>query len=313
MNVTDHPENSPDVTCLGGANVDYKLQLLQPHQPGTSNPVSTSRTFGGVIRNVATNLAQLKVKVSLMSLLGDDAAGDEMVADCLPKMKLHASEQVSGCVTGTYSAVLDQSGDLVAGYVDMAISQLMNKDWIERHRDHLRQAEWVVADCNITSDAMESLLELIKQDSRKLAIVTISEPKMKHLPQDLTGVTLLITNLAESKAYFQVTQTDARQLAERWLETGLDNIIITDGTQPVTFGSKGHILQQPVVKVPKQLVVDVTGAGDSFSAGAIYGLMNNHSLEQSVAIATRLAALTVQVAESVRSDVSIQEILEAVI
>lgn len=300
------------ITCVGGANIDYKLFLSQPHQPETSNPVISSRSFGGVIRNVAANLAQLDLPVSLMTLLGQDSAGDDMYADCKTIMKMFASERVAGYPTGTYTAVLDQAGSLVAGYADMAIADFMTRDWIERHRGHLRQGEWIVADCNMTPEAMSRLIDLVRQDGRQLAVITISEAKMKHLPADLSGVSILLTNLSESRAYFNAPKHSASQLAARWLATGLEAVVITNGVRPVIYGSAEGIAEKTTVAVEADTIKDVTGAGDAFSAATIYGRIKGYSLAESVRLGTRLAALTVQVNQSVRSDITPQILEERI-
>lgn len=292
------------VICIGGANIDQKIRLEEEFLPGTSNPVTSSRTLGGVIRNVASNLAQLGAQVSLMTILGQDRAGDEIFEDSLQSMDLRPIERVSEHSTGTYTAVLSLTGELVGGFVDMAISRLMNRDWIERHVDHLRQNDWLVADCNMLPDAMERLIRLTREDQKKLAIITISEPKMKHLPQELTGVTLVVTNVSESRAFFHSLSDDPKELVRLWLDTGVEQVVITRGEKPVTFGSKEGIDQQDTIKLTKEEIVDVTGAGDAFSAAVIYSLIQGYSLDEAVTLGSRLAALTIQSEESVRRDIT---------
>jgi hypothetical protein len=47
------------VLCVGAATVDRSFRSLDPIRPGTSNPVVSTKGFGGVARNVAENLARL--------------------------------------------------------------------------------------------------------------------------------------------------------------------------------------------------------------------------------------------------------------
>jgi len=304
--------NEPLVICLGGANIDHKIRLDQAFVPGTSNSVTSSQTIGGVIRNVAANLANLGLSVSLMTMLGQDRAGDEILADAEESLQLGATERVADFPTGSYTAVLDPAGDLIAGFVDMAITQLMRDDWIERHRLHLKQADWLVADCNMQPSALGRLIELARQEPTPLAIVTISEPKMKHLPTDLSGVRLLVTNLAESRAYFKAATKEPKELAQRWLSRGVDQVVITQGKEAITYGLKDGIFQRPSVALSTRVIIDVTGAGDAFSAAAIYGLIQGYSLDRAVSLGAGLAALTIQSEESVRRDITLAQ-LEGVI
>ena len=67
------------IVCIGGANVDRKARLLAPFQLGTSHPVTTTQTAGGVARNVAENLGRLAQPVSLVSTVGDDRDGQWLI------------------------------------------------------------------------------------------------------------------------------------------------------------------------------------------------------------------------------------------
>lgn len=62
------------VVCIGGLNIDRKLRLLAEALPASSNPCEAHETPGGVVRNVAENLARLGLPVALVAAVGDDAA-----------------------------------------------------------------------------------------------------------------------------------------------------------------------------------------------------------------------------------------------
>jgi pseudouridine kinase len=68
------------VVCVGGATVDriYRAQALL--RLGTSNPVTSVRSFGGVARNVAESLGRLGTEVALVSAVGDDENGRALTA-----------------------------------------------------------------------------------------------------------------------------------------------------------------------------------------------------------------------------------------
>ena len=46
-----------EVLCVGGANVDRKIQTTGQLQYGTSNPAESSQSCGGVARNIEKTLA----------------------------------------------------------------------------------------------------------------------------------------------------------------------------------------------------------------------------------------------------------------
>lgn len=63
------------IVCVGGLNIDRKLRLFAQALPGSSNPCEAHETPGGVVRNVAENLARLGLPVALVGAVGDDAGG----------------------------------------------------------------------------------------------------------------------------------------------------------------------------------------------------------------------------------------------
>lgn len=298
-----------DVLCIGGANLDYKLQLNEPFQSETSNPISSSLSHGGVIRNVAENLANLGQDVSLMTLLGDDPEAQAIKSALHGLVDTSPTEELPGIGTGKYYAILSPSGSLEAGLVDMAIAKEMTTDWIARHHEDLERAGWIVADCNLPPDALEYLIERTRSMDKKLAIVTISGPKMKHLPADLTGVSLLITNQLESEAFFH-TKGSPTELASQWRNRGVQRIIITDGKEPVTYADEEVLLQVPVTPVPEEQALDVTGAGDAFSAASLAGILMNLPPQRAIQLGNRLAARTIQSNRSVLEKHDVEELMK---
>lgn len=75
----------------------------------------------------------------------------------------------------------------------------------------------------------------------------------------------------------------------KWGEKKL--VIVTDGDKPVYFiFEEDDVLRQNVFTLPAEDIVDTTGAGDSFVAGLLYGLVNDYDIRRSVRIGCRVAA-----------------------
>ena len=90
------------ITCVGGANIDITFKLEENMRLGTSNPIVSSISHGGVIRNIAENLARLEANVSLMTLVGQDSYGKALISDSNKLMKTFASESIKNEKTGKY-------------------------------------------------------------------------------------------------------------------------------------------------------------------------------------------------------------------
>ncbi len=86
-------------------------------------------------------------------------------------------------------------------------------------------------------------------------------------------------------------------------------IVVTAGIKPFAYGEKGKgVAQMPVV--PVEQINDVTGAGDAFSAGLLYGLINGYSLQKAAEVGALNAALNIQSADSVRADLAEEMLLK---
>ncbi|MDD3129672.1 MAG: winged helix-turn-helix transcriptional regulator [Candidatus Izemoplasmatales bacterium] len=282
------------ITCVGGANLDYIFDLQGDMIRKTSNPVKASVSLGGVIRNVADNLARLDQKVSLMTLVGSDADGEKILNESKKLMDIFATDKLDYYNTGSYYAVIDKAGEMQVGFADMEITKNMNRQWVLEHKRHLILSSWVIADLNITIDAMESLIEFARAEDKRIAIIGVSGPKMKNLPADLKAVDLIICNRDETQSYFNTDEENLLNLVEFWKDKGVKRACVTAGKQGMAYleDGKTYFLESLIISNDK--IVDVTGAGDAFSAALLYGLITKESMARSLEYARMSAALTIQ-------------------
>jgi sugar/nucleoside kinase (ribokinase family)/DNA-binding CsgD family transcriptional regulator len=298
-------KKSDYITCVGGANVDYTFRLEDDLIMETSNPVASSISYGGVIRNIAENLSRLNSKVSLMSLVGSDSIGVNLLKDNKKLMEVFATDIIDDYRTGSYYSVIDKLGNMNVGFADMAINNLMNRTWILEHKRHLIQSSWIIADTNIKKSGLAALVEFANNEDKNLCFVGVSGPKMKNMPEDVNGVKLIITNIDESQTYFNNKSKDLFYLANLWLEKGVEMIVITQGKKGFVYGNKTALKHQNAFLVKDEEVVDVTGAGDAFSGATIYGIVNNLKLEDAVKLGAISSSLTIKEKSAVNPNLSI--------
>lgn len=296
------------ITCIGGANFDLTLRIDDPLIKGTSNPVNTTKSLGGVVRNVAENLSRLGLKVSLMTVLGEDTNGHELIDKSNELMETFASDTLLNERTGTYYAVIEQNGNMAYGFADMHINRLMDRSWVLKHKKHLLMSEYMIVDMNVSKDGIEALLEIKEEMDIPLAIIGVSSPKMRHLPEEIDGVDLLICNVDESQKYFNTPESDERILCQFWLDKGVKNVVVTAGKKGSYYGNNEGIYYQEAVLIDPKNVIDVTGAGDAFSSAVLYGVIKGKSLKYSALIGAINASLTIQVPYAVNPNSSIKKI-----
>nr|WP_316639913.1 carbohydrate kinase [uncultured Roseateles sp.] len=301
------------VVCLGGANVDRKLTSIAPLQMGTSNPVDQQETPGGVARNVAENLARLGLPVSLLTAVGDDAAGRALLEHAAALgIATGASLRLADQPTGSYTAVLDANGSMVLAMAAMALCEALTPDYLASCRPQRAQASLTVADLNLPADSLQVLLDEARTGATPLVLVAVSAPKMARLPQDLRGLSLLVLNRDELEALAGEPLPTLRALTQACAAMrtrGVQNLVVTLGAEGVAYTDDGSKLLR--LAAPKVKVVDVTGAGDAFSAGLCWSLSQQ---PQDLALACQrglaLAALTLQSPASVYPGLNPNTLLE---
>jgi pseudouridine kinase len=290
------------VVCLGGATVDRKYYAAKPLIPATSNPVEGHRAFGGVARNVAENLARLGVDVSLVSMLGDDEAGQALLRH-LGDLGVDTSHVMTTREkpTAEYVAVIGPNRDLVFGLADMDIFGLLTGAHIERAWPQLAAASFVLADCNLSADILADLVTRRKGATFKLAVDAVSTPKVRRLPQDLAGIDLLFLNKDEADACLGSSAPTPEEAAATLRARGAGMVVLTLGERGAVVASQaGLAVSPPVAAHP----VDVTGAGDAMIAGTLHGLLSGEPLMGAVRLGALLAAITTEHEASVHPQLS---------
>lgn len=304
---------SKSILCIGACHIDYKFIAEDDIVLETSNPIKSLHNYGGVIRNVAENLSLLKVNVSLMSLVGNDFMGKQLVIDTGKIMNVDFIKKSDEHATGQYYAVVNVNGNVDVAYADMTIYDLMVKEWILERLGNYKDFDWIVADMNVQKSGLEALISLNKVSENKLAIIGVSGPKMKYLPKDLDGVDLIICNKDETMTYFNTQETDLEYLCSLWLAKGVQEVVVTSGKDDVFYASNNYgIRSKKVMQIDSNKIKDVTGAGDSFSGGVLFGLVNEYSLDDSVLFGLANASRTIQVEDSVRRDLTNKILIEEV-
>jgi pseudouridine kinase len=294
------PDKSP-VMCIGAANLDRKLRTIAAMQLGTSNPATAEEVYGGVARNIAENLARLNLPTSLLTAVGDDAAGRSLQDHAEQAgIDTRGSLKLQDAATGTYTAILDDQGELVVALADMALYDRITPEFLASRAPQRAAAAMTVADLNLPADAIALLLESARSDKVPLVIVAVSQPKMARLPQDLNGLRLLILNRGELETRAGralPTEADARAACREVQAQGAQDVIVTCGSQGVYHTRDGELAWLAAHQVE---VVDVTGAGDAFSAAVCWSLyQGSDDLTLACRRGLKVAAMTLESAETV--------------
>ncbi|UIJ73515.1 PfkB family carbohydrate kinase [Aurantimonas sp. HBX-1] len=261
------PAAPPLVFVAGAAHVDRRAKADVPFVAGASNPGHLVDVPGGAAFNGALALHGLGCHVAFQGARGGDADG-KRVARALAELGF---EDVSVTWldrrTPTYTAILDDRSELVAGIADMALyDRLMPRIFSRVHvRRALARSDALLVDANLPAGSLAALAKAAGK--RPIVAIGVSPAKVGRLAAILPLLTAVFLSRAEAASLVEATPaTSPLLLAELLAEIGVRRAVITDGPRDVAvIEGEAVLFQQPPTVVPR----DVTGAGDTLAAVAL--------------------------------------------
>ena len=290
------------IVCLGGAVIDRSYHAFAPIVAATSNPCQPQGGFGGVARNVAETLARLGRQVSLMTALGEDEGG-RSIRSHMESLGV-SMDRTLACPdqpTAEYVALIDASRELYVAMAAMDIFEQLTPEHLETIWPDLAAHAWVFADCNSPAASLDRLARLSAQAGTLLAIDTVSVPKAKRLPHDLSAFDVMFTNRDEANALLGAPAASPADAARQIMARGARSVVLTmEADGHVVASADGLFTMPGLACVP----VDITGAGDALIAGTLDGLMGGAPLQEATRQGALLATLTLETNPGSRHEVS---------
>ncbi len=288
-------EEKDYVVVIGAANIDIGGTPYKPLIPGDSNPGVIKMSYGGVGRNIAHNLALLGVKVELITAIGDDTLGKEMLERCESiGMDTSLSLIMPDASSSTYLFINDDDGEMSLALSHVDIVKHITPEYIESISDVINSAAIVIADCNLTQ---ETLLKIKSVCKVPLYIDTVSVSHADKIKGHLDGIDTLKPNLLEAEFLTDMiieNEYDCLEAAHALIEQGVRRVFISLGPNGMIAADKDHTLKAD--RYPAE-VKCTTGAGDSAMAAIIWSSMNDgkDELEFPVKAANAAASATISV------------------
>lgn len=312
------PEHSADqpVLVVGAVGLDMIGLLDEPPQSGSSNPAKIRVSYGGVGRNVAENLARLGQPVRLVSAVGRDQQGQQLLA-----YTASCGVQVDTCLlsenypTGSYLVVLDDQGQRYLALEDMRVLSELTPAFIRRAREHVVNAPLIFMDANLPVQSIRTLLQMATKAKVPVYTDTTSPLLAERLVPYLHQVSMISANSAEASCLCQndpvvTDRTTALQAARLLVNRGVSLAIITlaeFGVVYATSETSGHV---PAISTR---VVDPTGAGDALTATVIFGLLNGIPIDESVRLGVTAASLILRYRGTVLPGLSLEKLYDELV
>lgn len=289
------------VTVIGGTNMDIAAALTAPFVPADSVPGQVTLGCGGVARNIAHNLRLMGHEVKLVSIFGEEAFGNMCWNECLAiGLDLTLSERCEDMRTGLYLCINDQSGDMIAAVADTDIIACITPKFLGSRIDALNNSSLVIADTNISAEALQFLID---HCSAPLMVDAVSTAKatrvIKALHQSHTHrLQVLKLNRQEALA---VTHCDTiESAADNLTGMGIGQVYVTLGSDGV-YCSDGN--RHEHYSAFPTLVTNTTGAGDAFIAGVAHAQLCGTAFPDCAKMGLRAAYATLLSTQTVNPDV----------
>ncbi len=290
-------KNQTYAVVVGGINVDICGKSFAPPVASDSNPGAVSMSLGGVGRNIAHNIALMGVDVRMLSAYGDDMNGDRVASACSKiGIDLSRAQRVAGGTTSTYLYITDEKGEMVLAINDMAICEKITPQYLEENLDLLQNAQVVVADANLSQEALAFLAENL---TVPFFIDPVSTVKAVKIAPILSKVHTLKPNKIEAELLSGVkinSPEDAEKAAKALLKKGLRRVFISMGAEGVFAATEKEQLWQGIL--PGKMV-NTTGCGDAFMAALVWAYLEGMDLRTTAKAGLAAGAVAMESEETI--------------
>ena len=260
------------ILVIGGTNMDIGARTLVPLQPRDSLPGMITRTPGGVGRNIAVTLRQLGHEVMMLSSVGSDAEGFELLELGRESgLDLSHVQLLEGIPTSTYIYLEDNTGEVQWAVCDASASDRIDRSYISKNADLIRGAAAVLLDTNPPADAIAYAAGIAAEAGVPIFVDPISAAKANKITSILPLITAIKPNKMEAQVLYGrplLTLASAEEAALYLLDAGVQEGYLTLGKNGVIAAAKG----QTLLHMPgfAQRLVNTSGCGDAFISAVIH-------------------------------------------
>ncbi|EFY2079337.1 pseudouridine kinase [Shigella flexneri] len=300
------------VVIIGSANIDVAGYSHESLNYADSNPGKIKFTPGGVGRNIAQNLALLGNKAWLLSAVGSDFYGQSLLTQTNQSgVYVDKCLIVPGENTSSYLSLLDNTGEMLVAINDMNISNAITAEYLAQHREFIQRAKVIVADCNISEEALAWILD--NAANVPVFVDPVSARKCVKVRDRLNQIHTLKPNRLEAETLSGIAlsgRDDVAKVAAWFHQHGLNRLVLSMGGDGVYYSdiSGENSWSAPI----KTNVINVTGAGDAMMAGLASCWVDGMPFAESVRFAQGCSSMALSCEYTNNPDLSIASVISLV-
>ena len=288
-----------DVICIGAAVVDIPLQPVNKNIFDIeSYPLERiAMTIGGDAINEATVISRLGHKTALMSRVGQDAAGNFIIAACeregIDTQSLHIDAHIDtsinvGLVTedGERTFVTNRNGSLWKTNIE-------DVDFERFEGARLLSLASIFNSPLLDNQALVKIFTKAKE-AGLIICADVIKPRLGETLDDigeaLGYVDYFFPNYDE--ACLLTNESELAAIADKFLGFGVKHVIIKTGRKGCFVKTREQVMQVPAITGITS--IDTIGAGDNFASGFIMAILEGKTLEQCARFANATASIAVE-------------------
>jgi|ETNmetMinimDraft_30_1059905.scaffolds.fasta_scaffold20402_3 rfaE bifunctional protein kinase chain/domain len=276
------------VCVIGDAILDRytfgRVDRMSPEAPVPVLRVGGTYDRPGGACNVAANVQALGVSAQLMSIVGQDEAGKDLMA-AISSLLSRFHLQQERIETTVKTRIISGSHHLVRIDTEAAVKETDLENILRYYRVYLEKCDYVIFSDygKHFQQASKEIIKSAKSQGKPIAV----DPKSADW-SIYRGADLLTPNRQE---YNQSCGDEKPSSVLKRLDIGA--ILITEGSGGASYYSGN---KKAIIRKPKQMfdVTDTCGAGDTAVAGFVVSQLENMSIEEGLDFANIAAGVVCQ-------------------
>lgn len=278
------------VVVVGSINMD--LVTVCERAPEAGETIFGKEFFqvpGGKGANQAVAIGKLGTHITMLGKIGNDSFGKDLIASMKESGVDTQYIECSTAATGIAKIIVEGNGQnriLVVSGANMDV----DREYIDRHLDVIKEADIVVAQLEVPMDTVEYAFKKAKEFGK----TTILNPAPAAPLGDelIKNSDIIIPNETELSTITHMptqTQEEIKSAAEKLFSMGVKELIVTLGSQGSLHLNRDKAEFHTAYKVK---AVDTTAAGDSFIGGLVRKL-DGDNIDEAIEFATKVSAIAV--------------------
>lgn len=278
------------VACLGAAALDTIVKVDEfPHNDEIVFPRSINKYPGGSTANVAVGIKRLGMDSAFWGKVGDDKEGEIIIHEFINEgvEAVNIIKEKNKNSAGAFIAVNSTGERVIYSLGGTALYEKIE----ETENIELDNIKGIYI-----GEAFPEVAVSIEKKARDKGIKIFYSPGglfcqygIKYLINIIKNCDYILLNLPEARLLTNCKSRDAA--IEKLLELGVKAVVITEGK----LGSGYYSRKSNVFKEAyKTEAIDTTGAGDSFTAGFIKGILSNYEISKCLEFGNACASIAIR-------------------